>query len=93
MRATDLLAACPGLAASAGSACASADIAPSPTLLAMGLTPEAARASLRLSVGRFTSAAEIDEAAALLGAAWEKLRERGAPAVPASQRVEAACLP
>ena len=91
VRGENLLAACAGLAASTGSACASAAIAPSPTLLAMGLAPAEAAASLRLSVGRFTSAPEIDGAAALLLAAWIALAVSSA--APATIGAEAACLP
>ncbi len=91
VRATALLAAVPELAASTGSACASAEIAPSPTLLAMGLAPAEAAGSLRLSVGRSTSAPEIDRAAFLLVAAWEQLT--GAPIATPSIGAEAACLP
>jgi cysteine desulfurase len=41
-----------GIAASSGSACSSGTMRPSPVLLAMGLTPEEAHGSLRLSLGR-----------------------------------------
>jgi cysteine desulfurase len=57
-----VIAACPGVAMSTGSACTSADVAPSHALLALGLSRDAARATLRLGIGRFTSAAEIDGA-------------------------------
>jgi cysteine desulfurase len=40
----------------------------------MGLAPETARGTLRLSVGWFTSAEEIERAAELLIGAWEDLR-------------------
>ncbi len=49
-----------GIAASAGSACASADLKPSYILTAIGHSDELARASIRLSLGRFTTAEEID---------------------------------
>jgi cysteine desulfurase len=68
-RALDLIAACPSLCVSTGSACTSADIAPSHVLTAMGLTPSEAAATLRVGIGRFTSAADIDAAASLLAAA------------------------
>ena len=51
-----------GVAASSGSACKTGDPRPSGVLLAMGLQPEWARGSLRLSVGRATSAADVDYA-------------------------------
>ncbi len=53
-----------GIAASTGSACASADLKPSYILTAVGLSDEQARASLRLSFGRFTTKSEIEAAAA-----------------------------
>ncbi|MBS1104121.1 cysteine desulfurase [Gluconobacter sp. Dm-62] len=69
MRALDVLQACPDVAVSTGSACTAAEIAPSYVLTAMGLSAEKASQCLRLSVGRFTSKADIDRAASLLIAA------------------------
>ncbi len=66
-RALDVIAACPTLCLSTGSACTSAELAPSYVLTAMGLTRAEVACSLRVGIGRFTSAAEIDAAAALLG--------------------------
>lgn len=54
------------LAASVGSACNAGLIEPSYVLGAIGLTPDEARASLRLGFGRFTTLDEIDQAAALI---------------------------
>ncbi|QQX90167.1 cysteine desulfurase [Gluconobacter sphaericus] len=68
-RALDVLEACPDVAASTGSACTAAEIAPSYVLTAMGLSAEKASRCLRLSVGRFTSKADIDRAASFLIAA------------------------
>ncbi|WPB85738.1 cysteine desulfurase family protein [Sediminicoccus rosea] len=68
-----LLAALPDLCLSTGSACSSAEIAPSYVLGAMGIPDSEARATLRIGLGRFTSPAEMDRAAALIGAAWQRL--------------------
>lgn len=51
-----------GLAASVGSACTTGSTEPSHVLTAMGYPDEEARGSLRLSLGRSTTEAEIDEA-------------------------------
>ncbi len=51
------------VAASAGSACSSGAIEPSPVLTAMGLEPQAAFESARFSLGRFTTATDIEAAA------------------------------
>ncbi len=59
-----LLASLPDLAVSTGSACTSAHPQASPVLLAMGVKPALAKASLRLSVGRPTTTDEVDRAAA-----------------------------
>jgi cysteine desulfurase len=73
VRATDLIAACPTLAISTGSACTSAEIAPSHVLLALGLTPDQAAATLRIGIGRFTSPADIENAVHLLAGACAML--------------------
>lgn len=65
-----------GLAASVGAACHGEVETPSPVLLAMGLTPELALAAVRLSVGRYTTAEEVAQAAELLLARAEELRRR-----------------
>jgi len=83
VRALDLIGASPGLCVSTGSACTSADIAPSYVLSAMGLSPLQAACSLRLGIGRFTSAAEIDHAAQMLADAFHHL-SGGAPRQPTS---------
>lgn len=62
------------LAVSSGSACTSASLEPSYVLRALGLSDELAHSSLRISIGRFTTEAEIDEAIAAIRHAVEKLR-------------------
>lgn len=64
-----------GLCASAGSACSSGSLEPSPVLLAMGLPAEAAHGSLRFSLSRHTTPAEIDEAVGLIVSAVGRLRQ------------------
>lgn len=63
------------LALSTGSACTSASLEPSYVLRAIGLPDELAHSSLRLSFGRFTSAAEVDEAVRHIRHAVQSLRE------------------
>ena len=67
--ASDLLAALPDLCVSTGSACSSAAVEPSYVLRAMGLSDAEAERTLRIGIGRFTSPADIDYAAASLSAA------------------------
>ncbi len=67
--AAELMARVPDLCVSTGSACSSAEIEPSYVLSALGLSPEEAARSLRIGIGRFTSAADVDFAAAALAAA------------------------
>jgi cysteine desulfurase len=59
----DLLAASPGIAAATGAACHSATPEPSPVLLAMGLDPGRASSALRLTLGRWTTRDDIEQAA------------------------------
>ncbi len=58
-----IMAAIPDLCVSTGSACSSAAIEPSYVLRALGLSDDAASRTLRLGLGRFTSAADVDFAA------------------------------
>src|SRR5713101_6475241 len=64
-----------GLACSTGAACSSGAVEPSHVLTAIGLPPEEARASLRFSLGRHTTSAEIDFALDVVPAAVAQLRE------------------
>ena len=68
-----------GLASSTGAACSSGAIEPSHVLTAIGLPPSEARASVRFSLGRQTTAAEIGTALEIVPAAVAQLR-RLAPA-------------
>lgn len=63
------------LAVSSGSACTSASLEPSYVLRALGRDDEMAHSSIRFSIGRFTTAEEIDYAARLLHQKIGKLRE------------------
>jgi cysteine desulfurase len=64
-----------GLSVSGGSACQSGAAEPSHVLIAMGLSPARARASIRFSLSRLTTQEEIDEALKLIPAAVARLRE------------------
>ncbi len=68
-----LMSALPQLAVSSGSACASASMAPSYVLQAMGLTQVQALNSLRFSLGRFSTVDEVERAVHLLKQALTKL--------------------
>src|SRR3954469_2206375 len=86
-----------GVACSVGSACATGSTEVSHVLTAMGYPDDEARGSLRLSLGRTTTAAEIDEcvrvvpatmariraaSAALVGDPFGESSETGLPAIP-----------
>jgi cysteine desulfurase len=62
----ELLEKVPGIAASTGSACHEGKVKLSPVLEAMGVPSELGRGAVRLSVGRFSTEAEVDQAAELL---------------------------
>jgi cysteine desulfurase len=70
-----LLLAMGNLAVSSGAACSSTDPSPSHVLLALGLSEDLARSTLRFGLGRFNTAAEVDEAAETVAAAVARLRE------------------
>jgi cysteine desulfurase len=76
-----------GLACSTGAACSSGAVEPSHVLTAIGLPPEEARASLRFSLGRHTTSADIDFAMNVVPAAVTQLRE-----ISPTYRKEAAAL-
>jgi cysteine desulfurase len=74
-----LLENCPGVFASNGSACHADSEEPSVILTALGISPDEALGSVRLSLGRYTSAADIEIAASQLIAAWRGLANTSAP--------------
>ena len=82
--AADIMAAVPDLCVSTGSACSSAEIEPSYVLKALGLSDDSAARTLRIGIGRFTSPADIDYAAAALVAAHrgQTVAEHTAQRVP-----------
>jgi len=63
-----------GLCASAGAACSSGSLDPSPVLLAMGIPPELAHGSVRFSLSRFTTEQEMGRAAAIVAEGVTKVR-------------------
>lgn len=64
-----------GILTSTGSACSSAKLEPSHVLLAIGLTPQEAHGSLRLSLGRWTREKEIDYVLKVLPGIIKRLRK------------------
>jgi cysteine desulfurase len=64
----------PGLAVASGSACATTSAEPSYVLRALGRSDRLAQSSLRLSLGRYTTAAEIELAIAAIQGAVRRLR-------------------
>ncbi len=63
------------LAVSSGSACTSASLEPSYVLRALGRSDELAHSSIRFTIGRFTTEADIDFAIELMKSKVHKLRE------------------
>jgi cysteine desulfurase len=70
-----LLLATGNLAVSSGAACSSTDPGPSHVLLALGLSEDLARSTLRFGLGRFNTLDEIDAAADIVADAVDRLRE------------------
>ena len=65
-----------GVATSTGSACSSGRVEPSSVLLAMGLTPQEAKSTVRFSASRSTTSEELDRVVELLGQIVPKARVR-----------------
>jgi cysteine desulfurase len=63
-----------GLAVSTGAACSSGAIEPSHVLTAMGLTPDQARSSIRFSLGKHNTEADVDFAISVIPEVVERLR-------------------
>ncbi len=63
------------MAVSSGSACTSASLEPSYVLRALGMNDELAHSSIRFSIGRFTTEAEVDHVINVVQDAIVKLRE------------------
>ncbi len=64
-----------GLAVSSGSACTSASLEPSYVLRALGMSDELAHSSLRITIGRFTTEHDIDQAIEMIRLNVNKLRD------------------
>ena len=64
-----------GISASTGSACSSDSLEPSHVLLAIGLKPQEAHGSLRLSLGKYTTKEDIDHVLEAVPKAVDRLRE------------------
>ncbi|VEP38961.1 Cysteine desulfurase IscS [Tessaracoccus lapidicaptus] len=73
-RALSVLSAAADIAASAGSACHSGRDTPSEVLAAMGIETGRALSAIRLSMGRWTTLADVDRAAAAVASASRELR-------------------
>jgi cysteine desulfurase len=71
-----------GVEVSAGAACASGAVEPSPVLTAMGVPRELAVCAVRFSLGRTTTEAEVDQVLAALGEAVRAVRAAGAGGRP-----------
>lgn len=64
-----------GIAASSGSACTSGSLEPSHVLMAMGMPHEVAHGSVRMTLGRYTTEADIDRVLDVMPGIVAKLRE------------------
>ena len=74
--ALEVMAACPSLALSTGSACTAAAVEPSYVLRALGVSEALAGASLRIGLGRYTIDSEVDFAVDALATAVRRVASR-----------------
>ena len=72
----EVLAATPEIASSTGSACHEGSTEPSAVLTAMGLPREQALGTLRLTLGRWSTEAEVEQASVLLAKSIDALRQK-----------------
>ena len=72
----EVLAATPEIASSTGSACHEGSTEPSAVLTAMGLPREQALGALRLTLGRWSTEAEVEQASVLLAKSIDALRQK-----------------
>lgn len=70
-----------GIGISAGSACHSGKLSPSPVLTAMGYSEKAAMGGIRITLGRYTTQADVDWVAMVLKQVMNRLKNRYALAV------------
>ncbi len=75
----EVLAATPEIASSTGSACHEGSTEPSAVLLAMGMSHERALGALRLTLGRWSTSEEVEQAALLLAQTVRTLRASASP--------------
>ena len=71
-----------GVCASAGAACSSGSLDPSPVLLAMGVPDPIAHGSVRFSLTRYTQDHEIDQAARIVPEVISRLNKTMLPPPP-----------
>lgn len=71
-----------GVCASAGAACSSGSLEPSPVLLAMGIPEAVAHGSVRFSISRFTTDDEVDQAVELVTATVQHVARSLPDAIP-----------
>jgi cysteine desulfurase len=77
-----------GVAASRGAACTAGEADPSSVLMAMGLTGEQSRSSLRFSLGKLNTVEDIERVLAVLPGAVQRLRQSSPFYQPAASSAE-----